>query len=523
MAAVNRQFGTRFLASALLASAVLFVYASGCANNGKPLAAETADSVAATAEAGILAESEDSAGKLSMAFTDPRDGQRYRAVKIGNDIWMAQNLNYKTLYSKKSWCSGNDYSQCAAFGRLYDWDSAQTACPAGWHLSTDEEWIGLMTAAGGKRASNDKRDDPNWNRWVGADKKLKAKSGWGNYNGKKGNGTDDYGFSALPGGQRYGGGEFKEPGEYSVWWTTKENNYTSAYRMEMLGGYSFIGTAFKEQGFSVRCVNDDGVYVRAGERDAFFSFTLLAGDGGRASASPRKEFYAAGETVTLTAFPDSEYEFAGWTGGRAADSAKAVTAVVVMSDTTVAANFRRIDYGSLADGRYGKTYSTAVIGGKRWMAENLNIKTDGSWCYDNDESNCDKYGRLYNCKAAKAACPAGWHLPSREEWGSLAKAAGGRGKYGTAGKAGKKLKSTSGWNNKGNGTDDYVFSALPGGLRRASDGDFDNAGNYGYWWTAMEGFDGYAYHRGMIYNYDYVNEDNYGADYGFSVRCVGDD
>jgi uncharacterized protein (TIGR02145 family) len=97
------------------------------------------------------------------------------------------------------------------------------------------------------------------------------------------------------------------------------------------------------------------------------------------------------------------------------------------------------------------------------MAENLNIKTDGSWCYDNDESNCDKYGRLYNWNAAKTACPAGWHLPSREEWGNLAKAAGGTGEYGTGGKAGKKLKAKSGWDNKGNGTDDYGFSVLLGG------------------------------------------------------------
>jgi hypothetical protein len=106
------------------------------------------------------------------------------------------------------------------------------------------------------------------------------------------------------------------------------------------------------------------------------------------------------------------------------------------------------------------TYKTVTVGGKTWMAENLNVKTDGSWCYDNKESNCEKYGRLYSWNAAMTACPAGWHLPSRDEWGELAKAAGGRWKYGTGGKAGKKLKAKSGWNGKGNGTDDYGFSAL---------------------------------------------------------------
>jgi uncharacterized protein (TIGR02145 family) len=176
---------------------------------------------------------------------------------------------------------------------------------------------------------------------------------------------------------------------------------------------------------------------------------------------------------------------------------------------------------TFTDGRDGKTYKTVVIGGKTWMAENLNIETEGSWCYDNKESNCEKYGRLYNWKAAKTACPAGWHLPLREEWGDLAKAVGGSGKYGTGGKAGKKLKSTSGWNNKGNGTDDYGFSALPGGYRY-TDGNFDDAGYYGHWWTATEGDAGNAYYRDMYYDHDNVNENGDGKGIGFSVRCRGD-
>jgi uncharacterized protein (TIGR02145 family) len=173
------------------------------------------------------------------------------------------------------------------------------------------------------------------------------------------------------------------------------------------------------------------------------------------------------------------------------------------------------------DGRNGKTYKTTEIGGKTWMAENLNIETEGSWCYDNKESNCEKYGRLYNWKAAKTACPAGWHLPSREEWGDLARAADGSGKYGsTGGKAGKKLKSTSGWNNKGNGTDDCGFSALPGGHYYG--GGFDIAGNYGHWWTVTEIDAGYAYFRIMYYDDDSVFEYWGPKSNGFSVRCVGD-
>jgi uncharacterized protein (TIGR02145 family) len=149
------------------------------------------------------------------------------------------------------------------------------------------------------------------------------------------------------------------------------------------------------------------------------------------------------------------------------------------------------------------------------MAENLNYQTGKSWCSDNKESNCNKYGRLYDWKTAKKVCPSGWHLPSRAEWDGLVGAAGGK----TT--AGKKLKSTSGWYNNGNGTDEYGFSALPGGYRYI-DGDFRHAGNDGDWWTATEGDADYAYDRLMYYHGDDVDiSDNY-KEYGLSVRCVGD-
>jgi len=180
----------------------------------------------------------------------------------------------------------------------------------------------------------------------------------------------------------------------------------------------------------------------------------------------------------------------------------------------------------------GKTYKTVVIGGKTWMAENLNYQTaSGSWCYDNNSSNCYKYGRLYDWKTARTVCPAGWHLPSVAEWDKLTSAVGGtRTKYksintgkdffGWAG-AGTKLKARSGWNNNGNGTDDYGFSALPGG-RRGSDGNFNDAGDHGSWWTATEDSDGDAYSRDMDYNTVSVLEGNYYKSSVVSVRCVQD-
>ncbi|GBU22489.1 hypothetical protein R80B4_02398 [Fibrobacteres bacterium R8-0-B4] len=171
--------------------------------------------------------------------------------------------------------------------------------------------------------------------------------------------------------------------------------------------------------------------------------------------------------------------------------------------------------GTITDNRDGKTYKTAAIGGKKWMAENLNYQTpSGSWCYKNDNSNCDNYGRLYNWKTAKTACPAGFHLPYRQEWQSLVDYAGGDDA------AGKKLKSNSGWNDDGGGTDDFGFSALPGGLRAV--GGFNKAGSYGLWWTATKSPDGDAYYWSISYIENGADEFRYGRDFAFSVRCIED-
>ncbi len=152
------------------------------------------------------------------------------------------------------------------------------------------------------------------------------------------------------------------------------------------------------------------------------------------------------------------------------------------------------------------------------MAENLNYKTPGgSWCYKNDNSNCDKYGRLYDWKTAKTVCPKGFHLPSLDEWGAVVAAAGGKDA------AGKMLKSASGWDGGGNGADAYGFSAAPGGLR-FTNGSFDNAGKYGFWWTVTEsaGAGGNAYIRGMDYDEDYAGESSFDKNMGLSVRCAAD-
>jgi len=156
---------------------------------------------------------------------------------------------------------------------------------------------------------------------------------------------------------------------------------------------------------------------------------------------------------------------------------------------------------------------SAAIG--KWMKQNLNVETADSWCYNNDPANCAIYGRLYTWEAAKKACQSvGKRLPTRAEWEALVTAVGN--------KAGKKLKATSGWDLDGNGTNDYGFSALPGGSR-VSSGGFILEGVHGNWWTATEYSDKYAYKRVMSSYSDYASEfyDNDKRE-GYSVRCVAD-
>jgi uncharacterized protein (TIGR02145 family) len=169
----------------------------------------------------------------------------------------------------------------------------------------------------------------------------------------------------------------------------------------------------------------------------------------------------------------------------------------------------------LIDARNGKRYNTVKIGNKRWMAENLNYRIGNSRCYEYDEPGCNKYGLRYDWYTAMAACPVYWRLPARNEWSELIDMTNEQKS------AGKKLKTANGWGYNGNGTDDYGFSALPGGYIH-TDGKFYGVGYYGYWWTATAYDNGYAYYRDMLYGNDLVGEDFYNKEYGISVRCLQD-
>jgi len=187
-------------------------------------------------------------------------------------------------------------------------------------------------------------------------------------------------------------------------------------------------------------------------------------------------------------------------------------------------------------------FKTVTIGTQVWMAENLNVdhfsngdpieelEDNGdwyqngdneipAWChYNNDPTNGEKYGKLYNWHVvidSRNVCPIGWHVPTDEEWQELVDYVGGDDF------AGAKLKAIDGWFYDGNGSDGYGFSGLPGGARYY-DGSFDYIGSDGYWWSSSEYSTYSACYRTLYYGNGNVNRSNYNKTNGFSVRCLRD-
>jgi uncharacterized protein (TIGR02145 family) len=203
----------------------------------------------------------------------------------------------------------------------------------------------------------------------------------------------------------------------------------------------------------------------------------------------------------------------------------------------------RIGSGSFIDSRDGQSYGTVTIGSQTWMAKNLNYNASGSKCYNNQDSYCDTYGRLYDwamamalpssCETTSCAsqvntkhrgiCPKGWHIPSNAEWDVLVNSVGG------SSTAGKYLKAKSGWDDssEGNsfpGLDTYGFTALPGGYYHDYSGTFSGVGIVGYWWSTNERISvvNYAYYIAMGFGHDAALQDNGDKISIFYVRCVQD-
>ena len=198
------------------------------------------------------------ATSTDSTFTDTRDGKTYKTVKLGEKIWMAENLNYEMRDSvmtnctgndpkgcdmgfptiqSPSWCNGNKKENCDKYGRLYTFEAAKVACPTGWHLPEVEEWP--ERGNGGYPAFLDY-----------------AVVGWGG-------GKDTYGFTVLPAGEyRASSQYFLEPGRFAFFWTstidTRNNNCATMIHFgNGSEGMVSVCADNENDGLSVRCVKGE--------------------------------------------------------------------------------------------------------------------------------------------------------------------------------------------------------------------------------------------------------------------------
>jgi uncharacterized protein (TIGR02145 family) len=172
---------------------------------------------------------------VTGSLYDSRDDKYYKTVTIGNQIWIAENLNYNVNGSK---CYNNQDSYCVIYGRYYNWNAAMSACPDGWHLPTSDNWDMLRDFVGGESV---------------AGKHLKKKDGW-----FSGVGIDTYNFAALPGGIVLSSGSSTSDGIIANWWSTREYDNDNAYSIRIHAAYegAYWDPYDKNYLLNVRCVQD---------------------------------------------------------------------------------------------------------------------------------------------------------------------------------------------------------------------------------------------------------------------------
>lgn len=170
-------------------------------------------------------------------LTDGRDGQKYKTIRLGDRWWLAENLRFEV---KDGWIYDGDPKNLPVYGRLYTWEAAKKACPSGWRLPTDREWMALAKRFGGY--SNYEKG-----KWKDIDDPVKA------YQSLIEGGNS--GFAALLGGWRDTSGSYSNQGVYGGYWSGTERDASYAwYYYFFYYGKLYRSNFNKGHGFSVRCL-----------------------------------------------------------------------------------------------------------------------------------------------------------------------------------------------------------------------------------------------------------------------------
>jgi uncharacterized protein (TIGR02145 family) len=538
-------------------------------------------------------------GNPTGTFTDSRDGRTYKTVKIGEQVWMAENLAYLPEVSNASGYSltlpvyyvygfnGVDVNLAKAtdnykkYGVLYNFPAAEASCPEGWHLPTDYEWTTLEnhlilngynydgTTVGNKIA-----------------KSLAANTDWYNtfIKGSAGNDlptNNSSGFSALPGGYQLSG-SFRSLTTFTAWWTsTRQISSRYNWIREMNNSYVYINRSgnARNVGYNVRCIkNDSGTpFIKTSvPLSVTVNSAIIGGEvyqGNDPEIIERGVIYNDTRTPSFVEEPDSDADKKIILGNSSGSFKTTITglepnktyyyrAYIIKSNGIeygLEVSFKTaypeypINAGFFTDGRDGKNYGWVKIGEQTWMSENLaylpsvypssNISLTDNRYYVYDYNGTDVstakatayypiYGVLYNWQAAKTSCPAGWHLPTKEEWTVLDNyLISNYYNYDlsiAANKIAKSLSAKSNWNpssttgdpgNNTSGNNTSGFSAQPGGRRY---GGFQDIKLSGYWWSGTT-LNGQVYYYQIYYTWDDTMiklEGN--TTIGYSVRCIKD-
>ncbi len=394
------------------------------------------------------------------AYTDERDWKTYKTIKIGNQVWMAENLaylpqvfspevaqassdkaryyvyNHNTNDLDKAKLSYNYYT----YGALYNWPAALNACPSGWRLPSLNDWETLQEALGGVSVAGGKMKEKGTSHW----KKPNT------------NGSDAVGFTALPGGFRNHLGTFATLTEVGYWWSLNGSDATKAWRRDIsYNQYDLALHAYqKEHGYSIRCIQDDS------------------------------------ESGTFTDQRD----------GRTYKTVK------IGNQVWLAENFAYLPY-------VNDPNDNSATAPRIYVYNN----TSTSVATAKNSQYYNKYGALYNWSAAVSIAPAGWHLPTDESYTILENYLGGReaagGKLKESGTAHWKAPNTGANNESG-------FTALPGGLYHYI--NFGYAGEMGFYWSSTQEGSAQAWRRDFEYDTSASNRRYYGKEHAYSVRLIKD-
>ncbi|MCA0447283.1 MAG: hypothetical protein LCH54_13750 [Bacteroidetes bacterium] len=483
------------------------------------------------------------------------NGYTYKTVVIGDQEWLAENLRTTTyndgtsivnITDNTAWAGSNNGAICAfnndqnnssIYGYLYNWNAVNTGklAPAGWRVPNDNDWTRLTDYVGGEST---------------AGKTLKAKTGW--IAGALGD--DNYGFSALPGGYRSATGSFDNVGYYGYWWSSSPTVANGAWIRQMgLDRSVYRYDKSSRNGFSVRFVRTIGTQVNNPPMAP-------------SNPSPASNLTTLMPTTVSLSWSCSDPDGDAVTYDVYFGTNSSPTTIVSANQTTKTfkpsiLTTNTIYYWKIVakDSRGGSTtgavwqfktisgydftfdghlYKTVVIGTQVWTVENLQTTkyndgsaitkipdsanwataSSGAFCaHGNNEINVVTYGYLYNWFAVNTGklAPPGWRVPTDADWTKLTDYLGG------VTTAGTKLKARSGWNSSGNGTDDYGFSALPGGFRIYG-GDFYSLGYYGAWWSSSDFDSERSIYRELGFDGAHVNKDSYYFGGAFSIRLVRD-